>query len=218
MPQQLFAGAASGGSGGASGAGPLTSGLIGRPSTTQSLLMRYTTAANARGAAGKSQDRSSQAAGSAGSLSSSQSNASREAAIGALLNSSIASLRATLHTDKVSSAVRPKVQPQDVISQSSDFVEAGWRSPITASGAAGGGALGGGSGSSSSTRPSSGVARGLAPNGQPRKMPVAALAAMMPPPAAATSASGKAGMLQGPTTPATTGQVGRLSAYYNSNK
>jgi hypothetical protein len=114
-----------------------------------------------------------------------------------------------MHTDKVAAANRPKVQPQGVVSQSSDFIESGWRSNISAGGSAGGviGSL------SSSTRPGSSVARVLAPNGQPRKVPVAALAAMTP--AAATAAS--TGKLQGPGTPQHHTTVGRLAAYYASN-
>jgi hypothetical protein len=140
-----------------------------------------------------------------------QGSASREAAVGALLSSSIASLRATLHTDKVTAADRPKVQPASVISQSSDFVESGWRSPISAAGAYGS------LSSSSSSRPGTGVARVLAPNGQPRKVPVAALAGMLPPPAAAATVSaGKAGLLQGPGTPQHT-SAGRSNVYYSGN-
>jgi hypothetical protein len=236
VPQQLFSNSLSArdssSSNGAAAtniappAGPLTSGLVTRPSTSQSLLMRYSPATNnispagaggisnsystSSAAAGLSVYRSTRSAlqskeqrpaGMSNSNSvSSQSSASREAALGALLNGSIASLRATLHTDKVSS--RPKVQPAGVVSQSSDFIEAGWRTPISS-----------GSLSSSTSRPGTGVARVLAPNGQPRKVPVAALAAMMPPPAAAV-----AGKLQTPGTPQQLGgNVGRLSAYYSTN-
>jgi hypothetical protein len=237
VPQQLFSNSLSArdssSSNGAAAtniappAGPLTSGLVTRPSTSQSLLMRYAPATNNTspgGAGGLSNSYSVSSAAAAGlniyrstrsalqskeqrpagmshsNSVSSQSSASREAALGALLNGSIASLRATLHTDKVSS--RPKVQPAGVVSQSSDFIEAGWRTPISS-----------GSLSSSTSRPGTGVARVLAPNGQPRKVPVAALAAMMPPPAAAVS-----GKLQTPGTPQQlSGNVGRLSAYYSTN-
>lgn len=220
-PQQLFTNSPSSGS--SNGTGPLTSGLVGRPSTSQSLLMRYAPASTnssvtvpASGLSAYHSTRSAltnkdtRPASLSSSTSSSQGYSSREAALGALLNGSIASLRATLHTDKVAAANRPKVQPQGVVSQSSDFIESGWRSNISAGGSAGGaiGSLG------SSTRPGSSVARVLAPNGQPRKVPVAALAAMMPPPPAATAVS--AGKLQGPGTPQHT-NVGRLAAYYTSN-
>lgn len=226
-PQQLFTHSHSHSSGsssnGSSGTGPLTSGLICRPSTSQSLLMRYSpattaTVGNTYPAAsglnayrGTSTRSAQQNKGLSSSMSSSS--AAREATLGALLNGSIASLRATLHTDKVTAANRPKVQPQGVVSQSSDFIEAGWRSPVGGSGSSGGGSIGSlGSG----TTPSTGVARVLAPNGQPRKVPVAALAAMMPPPAAAVTTASK---LQAPGTPQQHGSsnVGRLAAYYNSN-
>lgn len=232
VPQQLFTNSpSSGGSSGGGSAsnitpptGPLTSGLVCRPSTSQSLLMRYTpanstsnTASPVTPGAGLSAYRNTRSAlhskdrqaGLSASMTV-QGSASREAAVGALLSSSIASLRATLHTDKMTAADRPKVQPASVISQSSDFAEAGWRSPICAAGAYG--SLG-----SSNSRPGTGVARVLAPNGQPRKVPVAALAGMLPPPAAAAPVSaGKAGLLQGPGTPQHT-SAGRLNAYYSNN-
>jgi hypothetical protein len=108
----------------------------------------------------------------------------------------------------VAAANRPKVQPAGVISQSSDFAETSWRSPISSNGI---GSL------SSGSRPGTGVARVLAPNGQPRKVPVSALAAMMPPPAAVTA--GSAGKLQTPGTPQQQqqGSSGRLTGYHGSN-
>lgn len=229
VPQQLFAnnpGSSGGGSANnvTPASGPLTSGLVCRPSTSQSLLMRYAPANSTSNTAGPvtpgaglsayrntrsalhSKDRP---AGLSASMTI-QGSASKEAVVGALLSSSIASLRATLHTDKLTAADRPKVQPGSVISQSSDFVESGWRSPISAAGSYG-------SLSSSNSRPGTGVARVLAPNGQPRKVPVAALAGMLPAPAAAaTMSAGKAGLLQGPGTPQHT-SAGRLNAYYSSN-
>lgn len=114
---------------------------------------------------------------------------------------SLASLRATLHTDTVTAAARHKVQPQAPISQSSDFVGSGWRTPLTSSGS--------GSGSSSA---GSTIARVLAPNGQPRKMPASALAGL----AGSGSGSGAAKGMQSPGTPVQQGaQHGRLSAYYS---
>lgn len=225
VPQQLFtninSGSGSSSNGGSSSAtGPLTSGLVCRPSTSQSLLMRYApanagaaggsaTAAAAGLSAYRSTTRSSaQQSNKERPAGSSQGSSSRDATLSALLNGSIASLRATLHTDKVAAANRPKVQPAGVISQSSDFAETSWRSPISGNGI---GSLTNGS------RPGTGVARVLAPNGQPRKVPVSALAAMMPPPAAVTA--GSAGKLQAPAPQQQQqqGTGGRLTGYHGSN-
>jgi hypothetical protein len=124
---------------------------------------------------------------------------------GALLSSSIASLRATLHTDTVGAANRAKAQPDVVISQSSDFAGSGWRTPLTP------GAV------TSSSRPSSTIARVLAPNGQPRKLPAAALAAALAPPAAAATGSTMVkGTALSPATPTQQAASGRLSAYYSN--
>jgi hypothetical protein len=232
-PQQLFGSGSSGGGGG----GPLTSGLICRPSTSQSLLLRPTSAAAGHAAGSGSSNGSSgaSAAAAAGTglsmyrsttrsaslqhgkeraagLSSSYGaaaaasslNASREAALGTLLSSSIASLRATLHTDRVTSASRPKVALDGAaVSQSSDFIESGWRTPL----------------SGGTSRPQSGVARVLAPNGQPRKVPAAALASLMTPPAAVTigrDGSSKTGLTPGTPQQQQQQQAGRLSAYYST--
>lgn len=129
-------------------AGPLIGGLVGSRPVSQQLMMRSMPASSS---SSSSSFRSSSASRERPSASSS----------GSLLsvNSSITSLRATLHTDTVTAANRPKTQPEGVISQSSDFVSNTWRAPLTPY----------------SSRPSSTVARVLAPNGQPRKVPAAAL-------------------------------------------
>ncbi|KAF8072515.1 CDC14A [Scenedesmus sp. PABB004] len=138
--------------------------------------------------------RSAAAASAAGAAAAS---AARERA---LLASSITSLRATLHSDAVAAAARARAQPDSAVSQGSDFAGSGWRTPLTPAPAAG------------SSRPSS-VARVLAPNGQPRKLPAAALAAALAAPAPAAAAKG--------STPLTPQQqalaAARLSAYYSGS-
>ncbi|WIA28379.1 hypothetical protein OEZ86_010925 [Tetradesmus obliquus] len=98
-----------------------------------------------------------------------------------------------------------KAQPDVVISQSSDFAGSGWRTPLTPGTVA------------INSRPSSTIARVLAPNGQPRKLPAAALAAALAPPAAA--ATGPAMVKGTALSPATPQQQqansSRLSAYYS---
>jgi len=85
------------------------------------------------------------------------------------------SLRATLHTDTVQAAARAKHVPDSshVISQSADFYSSSWR------GSPGAGASSQYSGTSAAApgRPASTIVRVLAPNGQPRKVPSAALLA-----------------------------------------
>lgn len=186
-PQRLF-------SSSTSSTGPLTGGLLGSRPVSQQLMMR-------------SMPVSSSSSNSSGSYRSSSANRERPTVNsgGNLLsvNSSIASLRATLHTDTVSAANRPKTQPEGVISQSSDFVSNGWRAPLTPG--------------STSSRPSSTVARMLAPNGQPRKVPAAALALSSPSAAVAGMGAGmvKGTALQTPSTPQQ-GTSNRFSAYYSS--
>ena len=156
--------------GSSSSKGPLTTGLMsGRPSTGQQLLARMSS-------------------GNHGSnmlygIGSSSSSGAHEQAMSALLagssSTNSSSLRATLHTDTVSAANRPKAESVGVVSQSSDFISAGWRSGSAAAApgviSASSGAAAGGGGSKSAAQ--SKVARILAPNGQPRKVPAAALLA-----------------------------------------
>lgn len=72
----------------------------------------------------------------------------------------VTALRATLHTETLSAANRPKIIPERN-AQSADISSTGWKI-TTAAGVA--------TPSAAATR-SSGVARVLAPNGQPRKVP-----------------------------------------------
>lgn len=196
-------------------AGPLTGNLMAsRPSTSQQILMRSTpvgtatTATAAAAAAAGYHQPGRSASAHRERPSGSSSSMPPSAAAGSLLSNSIASLRATLHTDTVAAAHRFNVTPDVVISQSSDFAGSGWRTPLTP------GAVPG------SSRPSSTIARVLAPNGQPRKLPAAALAAALsaPTPVATNVSAGamvKGTALQAPTTPQQ-GTSGRLSAYYSN--
>eukprot|EP00877_Chromochloris_zofingiensis_P013433 jgi/Chrzof1/8343/Cz03g06260.t1 len=92
----------------------------------------------------------------------------RTGAVASFLNG-ISSLRATLHTETVQAAARPKAAVPEALSQSSDFVSSGWRTPITSA-----------SPTTPGSRPQSNVSRVLAPNGQPRKVPSALLSHFTP--------------------------------------
>ncbi|KAF6263165.1 hypothetical protein COO60DRAFT_1293132 [Scenedesmus sp. NREL 46B-D3] len=193
-PQRLFSSPPA-----AATAGPLMGGLLASRPASQQVAMR----ASAVGSSSSYQlprRSSSTNRERPGSMSQQQ-----QQSVGVLPNSGAASLRATLHTDTIGAAGRTKAQPVVVISQSSDFAGSGWRTPLTPGVAA------------SSSRPSSTIARVLAPNGQPRKLPAAALAAALAPPAAAATGSTMVkGAGLGPATPQQQANSGRLSAYYSS--
>jgi hypothetical protein len=174
--------------------GPLTTGLlVGRPSSQQ-LLARLSSGGN-------------HGNNMLYGVGSSMGGNVHEQALNALLgggsastSSSNGSLRATLHTDTVTAANRPKVEPVGVVSQSSDFISAGWRSSGSSGAAAatpgmisansGNAVAGGGGGSSARAAVQSKIARILAPNGQPRKVPAAALLAANDPNRAGAGALG----------------------------
>eukprot|EP00878_Enallax_costatus_P017822 GHUV01018728.1.p1 GENE.GHUV01018728.1~~GHUV01018728.1.p1 ORF type:complete len:340 (+),score=151.42 GHUV01018728.1:1894-2913(+) len=160
-------------------AGPLTGGLLGSRPVSQQIMMR-------------SMPVSSSSSGMYRSASANRERPTANSSSSNLLhaNSSITSLRATLPTDTVTAANRIKSQPDSPVSQSSEFVSTSWRTPLTPS--------------SNSSRPTSTIARVLAPNGQPRKVPAAALNAIL-----------KGQALQTPATPQQ-GVAGRFPAYYNS--
>lgn len=186
-PQRLFSGSST-----STNAGPLTGSLLGSRPASQQVSVRSSlpgpTSSSHRSA---SAHRDRQSPYSSNTLFTS--------------SSSIASLRATLHTDTVSAANRAKVQPQGMFSQSSDFASNSWRNPATSN-----------SGSNTSSRPSSTVTRVLAPNGQPRKVPAAALVGLTSPPAAAI-AVGSSSFSKGTAAPVTPANdiAARFSAYYS---
>eukprot|EP00879_Flechtneria_rotunda_P006044 GHRR01006357.1.p1 GENE.GHRR01006357.1~~GHRR01006357.1.p1 ORF type:complete len:659 (+),score=235.53 GHRR01006357.1:217-2193(+) len=188
-PQRLFSAATS------TAAGPLTNGILARPATSQQAITRPSPVAGAYNH-GRSASASRERPGS------SISKGSRSTAM-AFNSTSIASLRATLHTDTIIAAQRDKAQPDAALSQSSEFASSGWRTPLTAGNI------------SSNGRPSSTVARVLAPNGQPRKMPMSAVAALAAPPMVAAASGIKGTALQGPMTPQRSSSSNKLSAYYS---
>lgn len=157
---------------GTSTAGPLTGGLLGSRPASQQITMR-----------------TMPMSGNSGMYRSASANRERPTTSNSSNNllhvsSSITNLRATLPTDTVTAANRMKAQPDSPMSQSSDFASTSWRTPLTSN--------------SNSSRPASTMARVLAPNGQPRKVPAAAF---------------KGQALQTPVTPLQ--GSGRFPAYYN---
>lgn len=211
-PQRLFSAASA--STAAVNAGPLSGSMIGaRPSTSQAVSCRGAPAAVPAG----SYTRSSSANRSRGSSGGGAlvPDAGAQGAGGNGTSASLAALRATLHTDTVSAATRIKTVEPALLSQSSEFGSSGWRTPLIAQPT---------STAQVGTRPSSSVARVLAPNGQPRKLPIAMAAALASTsPAAGYDASVAAGRTSAAALLPTTPQQSllprsgtRLSAYYSN--
>eukprot|EP00775_Hariotina_reticulata_P004251 gene4251-4502_t len=134
-------------------------------------------------------------------------------------------------TYRATNGPNPPPLPEVVMSQSSDFGSSSWRTSVDSPSSVGAIAVGTTAAVrlvTSGAKPSSSIARVLAPNGQPRKMPVAALAGVAGSAAAVTAtaagggASGIAGFgAQGITlkVPATQQQQqqqnARLTAYHS---